>query len=214
MGDLALEVTGPAGEILTRTEVFKRRLQLKHCRIFWPRVTWVEQDNQGRKRRRELAYESDILARVAWSEVRVESLAHGWLPGAQGNIGQQMQVDLGILDNRQTLSSESSRSSDAKLDRSRITRGLLDIAPNAWWAWDWCSAVVERLMAQGFSEAVISASDASLLERLRVDVEAERARLAQASFEACVASGVVEFRLRADTTDYEIPKRFFAGAFG
>ena len=208
MGDLALEVTGPAGEILTRTEVFKRRPQFKPLRVFLPRVTWVEQDDKGRKRRRELAYESDVLARVAWSDVRVDALAQGWLPGAQGHIGQQMQVDLGVLDNRQTVSSQSSRSSDARLDRSRITRGLLDIAPNAWWAWDWVSAVVQRLTAQGFSEAVIGASDASLLERLRIDVEAERDRLAQAAFEACVAGGAVEFRLRADTTDYEIPEEF------
>ncbi len=208
MGDLGLEVTGPAGDILTRTEVFKRRPQFKRLQIFLPRVTWVEQDDKGRKRRRELAYESDVLARVAWSEVRVESLAQGWLPGAQGQIGQQMQVDLDVLDNRQTVSSQLSRASDTRLERSRIARGLLDIAPNAWWAWDWVSAVVQRLMAQGFSEAVIADSDASLLERLRVDVEAERDRLALAAFAACVAGGAVEFRLRADTTDYEIPEEF------
>src|SRR5690606_24733588 len=48
----------------------------------------------------------------------------------------------------------------------------------------------------------------SLLERLRVDIDAERDRLAQAVFEACIASEEVEFRLRADATDYELPNSF------
>lgn len=54
----------------------------------------------------------------------------------------------------------------------------------------------------------MAASSASLLERLRVDVEAERDRLAQAVFERCLAEGRIEFRLRADTTDFELPKAF------
>lgn len=43
---------------------------------------------------------------------------------------------------------------------------------------------------------------------MRIDLEAERDRLAQAVFEVCVAGGEVEFRLRADATDYEIPSEF------
>ncbi len=51
-------------------------------------------------------------------------------------------------------------------------------------------------------------SSVSLLERLRIDLETERDRLAQSVFETCVAKGQVEFRLRADATDYEILEEF------
>ena len=73
--------------------------------------------------------------------------------------------------------------------------------------WSWVEAALSRLLAV-YPERVIAASSASLLERLRIDLETERDRLAQAVFEACVASGQVEFRLRADATDYEIPDEF------
>src|SRR5690606_26716592 len=59
-----------------------------------------------------------------------------------------------------------------------------------------------------FDERALAGSSASLLERLRIDMEAERDRLAQAGFEGCVAAGRMEVRLRADTTDYEIPPSF------
>ena len=171
-------------------------------------MTWVEQDNKGRKRRRELAYESDILSRVDWSAVRLESLARDWNPGSKDTIGQQLEVGLDILQHPQAVSSHCAVKVRAELDRAQLARGLLDIAPNAWWAWDWVNRIVKRLTGQGFDEADLAASSASLLERLRVDVEAERDRLAQAAFETCLASGEVEFRLRADTTDYEIPAEF------
>ena len=208
MGDLGLAVQGPGGEVLTSKEVFKRRPQFSRLRIFLPRVTWVEHDDKGRKRRRELAYESDILSRIDWSAVRLESLAQGWVPGTRGALGQQLEVGLDVLQHPLAVNSHWTINVAAEFDRSRMARGLLDIAPNAWWAWDWVNGVVKRLTGQGFGEADLAASSASLLERLRIDVEAERDRLAQAAFETCLAGGEVEFRLRADMTDYEIPAQF------
>ncbi|MDP3618143.1 MAG: hypothetical protein Q8R49_10065, partial [Rhodoferax sp.] len=96
----------------------------------------------------------------------------------------------------------------AELDRARLVRGLLDITPNAWWVWSWVEGVLTRLLKQGYPAHVLAASSASLLERLRIDLEVERDRLAQSVFEACVVAGQVEFRLRADATDYEIPTEF------
>ena len=67
------------------------------------------------------------------------------------------------------------------------------------------SGHLARLLKQGLSEGVLAASSASLIERLRVDLEAERDRLAQDAFEQGVASGRIEFALRADGADYELP---------
>ncbi len=208
MGDLPFAVQGTGSEAPAVKQVFKRRPQFSQLRIFLPRVTWVEEDDKGRKRRRELAYESDILSRLDWSALRTDALARGWAPGAQGDLGQQLTIGLELLDNPQSVSSRLLRGIAAGLDRTRLVRALLDIAPNAWLTWEWVNGVVDGLLVQGLDEHVVAGSSASLLERLRADLELERDRLAQAAFEDCVASGKVEFMLRADSTDFEIPTEF------
>ena len=207
MGDLPMLVQGGDAGAATKPIQFKRRAEFSQLRIFLPRVTWVEADEQGRKRRRELAYESDILSRLDWSAVQTDALARAWAPGEQGSTSQQLQVGLDVLDHPERVRSQLADAAPAQLDRARLVRGLLDIAPNAWWVWSWVDAVVSRFLLT-YPEKVIAGSSASLLERLRIDLEGERDRLAQAVFEACVAAGEVEFRLRADQTDYELPHAF------
>lgn len=208
MGDLALSVQGGGDSATAKPVAFKRRPQFSQMRVFLPRVTWVETDALARKRRRELIYESDILSQLDWSAVRLDALGQDWAPAARGAQGQSFTVNLDVLNHPERMNAQLESAAPAVLDRSRLVRGLLDIAPNAWWVWSWVDAVLARLMAQGYPEKVLAASSASLLERLRIDLEAERDRLAQSVFETCVVEGQVEFRLRADTTDYEVPAEF------
>lgn len=210
MGDLALSVQGGGDNAAVKPVTFKRRTEFKQLRIFLPRVTWVESDELGRKRRRELAYDSDILSQVDWSALQTGALAQDWAPAAQGELyaqSRQLEVGLEVLDHPELVRSQLALTAPAALDRARLVRGLLDIAPNAWWVWSWVDAVLSRFLLS-YPEKVIAASSASLLERLRIDLETERDRLAQSVFETCVAKGQVEFRLRADATDYEIPDEF------
>lgn len=84
-------------------------------------------------------------------------------------------------------------------------RALLDLAPNAWLVWEWVDVVVRRFLGNGVAEVVLASSTASLVERLRADVERERDRLAELVFEREVAAGRIRFALQADATDYELP---------
>jgi type III restriction enzyme len=93
------------------------------------------------------------------------------------------------------------------LQRAQLVRSLLDVAPNPWLVWGWVDAVVQRLGAS-WTEELIGASSSSLLERLRIDLEKERDRLAQQVFERLVQQGRIEFRLRADAQDYELPREW------
>ncbi|MBI2748203.1 MAG: DEAD/DEAH box helicase family protein [Burkholderiales bacterium] len=211
MGDLGMAVTGPGTETLTRKETFKRRPQFAHLRIYLPRVTWVEHDPMGNKRRRELAYESDIIGRIDWAALNTTRLAQDWAPDARGQHGAQLHLGLELLRAQQQNPHMEPVEDDTallKLDRARLVRGLLDIVPNAWIVWAVVDAVLTQLLARGLAERAVAASSASLLERLRADLEAERDRLAQAVFEDCMQQGWVEFRLRADATDYALPTEF------
>jgi type III restriction enzyme len=169
-------------------------------RLFLPKVTWAAGGV-----RRELVYDSDVLARVDWAALDVQSLARDWSPNREAPLGEQFDVSLdilvrGALPQRPTASVEG-----GALDKALVVRSLLDLAPNAWWVWEWVCEVVNRLRLAGFSDTVLAASSASLIERLRVDVERERDRLAEAVFEDAVAAGRIEFALRADAGDYELP---------
>jgi len=202
MGDLAMTVSGAdAGDVKTRQVKLTRRAQLAQVRLFLPRVTAAEPGQP----RRELVYDSDVLAHVDWAALRVDALAAAWAPDAQAALGERFDIDLSILSRASLPAAPRALAQEGHLDRARLVRALLDIAPNAWQVWAWVDAVVRRLQASGFSEAVLAASSASLIERLRVDVQAERDRLAQDAFEQGVAAGRIEFALRADKTDYELP---------
>ena len=207
MGDLALSVKGEAGEKPIGLVRLKRRPELAALRIFLPKVTWVERvsPSDGCVERRELVYESDVLSRIDWDDLDVAGLAQCWAPGVVGERGGLFELDLSLLESTPSRSTaEAADGAPAALDRVRVVRALLDVAPNAWNVWCWVEAVIDRL-SDTWAESVLANSTASLIERLRIDLEAERDRLAQTVFDRLVAEGHIEFRLRADRTDYELP---------
>lgn len=203
MGDLAVSVHGDASATqgTERRIPLKRRAELAHLRIFVPKVTWAEPGEL----RRELVYESDVLARLDWDSVNVDALAMAWAPDLQMGGAQHLAIDLSILSRNVYARQTQDAVQTEMLDRSRMVRALLDLAPNAWVVWDWVDRVVERLRQQGMVESVLARSVSSLTERLRLDIERERDRLAQSTFDRLVEQGLVQFSLRADAMDYELP---------
>lgn len=207
MGDLAVTVNGgdsdpEAGSGNGRRPIrLHRRSGLEGLRLFVPRVACVEPGGA----RRELDYDSDVLGEVPWDRLDDSAFTADWAPDAVAAPMGHFSIDLRIL-NRDALPPDVDAAAEsAPLDRSRLVRALLDLVPNPWWAWSWVDAAVQRLLARGFAEQALARSTASLVERLRVDVEAARDRLAQQVFERLLAEGRIEFRLRADRLDYELP---------
>lgn len=207
MGDLALAVSGDAAATGMRRElVQKRRAPFSRLRLYLPRVTWVERASDSTQWRRELVYESDVLATLPWQTLDVSALAREWAPVGGTPVAEQFDIGLDILERVDAISTREIHQGKGRVDRARIVRALLDLAPNAWLAWEWVDAVLVRLLAGGLAESAIAVSTASLIERLRVDIEAERDRLADDEFVRLVADGRIEFALRADALDYELPE--------
>jgi type III restriction enzyme len=181
-----------------------RRAPWQGVRIFVPTVSWVEADQT----RRPLVYESDVLARVPWQDLRTEQLALQWAPDSLGMGAGHVSIGLDVLSGAVPRDTSTPDGLMRTLDRARIVRALTDLAPNPWHVWAWLAAVEQRLAGAGFGEAALASSSASLIERLRLDVQAERDRLAEAEFKALLDRGSIEFRLRADSADYELPSEW------
>jgi type III restriction enzyme len=204
MGDLAMQVSGNSADAaeVAKPVKLQRRTELAPLRLFLPRVSWAE---PGRPRR-ELAYESDVLAAIDWRDFDAATLVQDWAPDAEAALGEQFDIGLSILQRHGLAQAPRARASaPATLDRTRLVRALLDLAPNAWVVWDWVNAALTALLAQGHTEALLAASSASLIERLRVGLERARDARAEAMFAELVAAGRIEFALRADGGDYELP---------
>lgn len=202
MGDLGISVAGaPAGEAVSGRRVsLSRRPGLESLRLFVPRVAWVEADGS----RRELDYDSDVLGQLPWDRLDAGRLARDWAPTATSAPAGHFSVGLDILEDRE-LRFDADDTGPTRVDRARLVRSLLDLVPNPWLCWDWVQATIQRVTARGFTEAQMARSAASLIERLRIDLEVARDELAQAVFEALLLDGRIQFRLNADALDYELP---------
>jgi type III restriction enzyme len=205
MGDLGVAVRSSGGngdEGHQRVVPLQRRQPWRGVRLFVPTVTWVE----GEGRRRPLVYESDVLNRVPWDRIDPAAFANDWAPDPRARGGGQFTLGLELLEGEHAAPKAAVSSVAQRVDRARIVRSLIDIAPNGWLVWQWVSAVMQRLLTQGWDEAALAGSAASLIERLRIDLEAARDQLAEDVFLTLLSAGQIEFRLRADATDYELPE--------
>ncbi|MBI3917530.1 MAG: DEAD/DEAH box helicase family protein [Betaproteobacteria bacterium] len=203
MGDLTASVrtTGGTNGDGGKIKHIGRRAGLGQLRIFLPRVTWREGDS-----RRELVYECDVLGNLPWEELDAALLAAGWKPAVEAPQEQRFRIDLGILSPTGNIAPTDEGQGPVVLDRVFVARAIGDLVPNSWLAFDLVEQVVGRLLKVGCSEAMIASSSARLVEQLRADVVVQRDAMAQRVFEQKVQSGDIEFRLRADRFDYEIPR--------
>ncbi len=201
MGDLGFAVrAGPSERGSGVPQRVGRRKGFESLRIFLPRVAWREEGE-----RRELSYESDVLGAIDWNALDPKKLARGWTPSAGGQEEQRLRIGLEVLDDA-VPTVERVESGSRRIDRVFLARALTDLIPNAWIAWKLVDAVIQRLLSEGHREDRIAASTALLLEQLRTDVDREREDLGEAVFMDEVRNGRIEFRLRADRLDYEIPE--------
>ena len=165
-------------------------------------MTWVESIAGGEVARRPLEYESDVLGAVDWAQFNAGTLLGAWAPAP---LKTSTDAAPDGLDPHWIRLRETGELTPETLDRARLTRALIDIAPNPWWVWPWIGTALKPLVDKGFDDMTLAGSSASMIEALRTNAMLERDRLAEARFLELVAEGRIEFALRADAQDFELP---------
>jgi len=205
MADLSVQVreTALAGGRGTKKRVLKRRKDLQDTGIFLPVVNWVENGDV-----RELDYERDVLFHLEWTDIDLIALADK-MP-TEAHEARTRVTRLMIMGNTRADLLESTETivtpELGSYDPVFATRVMSDIVPNPWVGRDLVGRFGDALKARGFSDEKLGTMAGFLIEELREFLLRERDRLAELHFLAKVRDEHIQFRLRTDHHNWEMPK--------
>jgi type III restriction enzyme len=192
LGDLAARIVsnedgkpsaGQEGSVESRSRLRKRAADiiLPAFMIHDPVDDW-----------RPVHYEADLLARVPWKDVDVSPLFDLKL-GAVGdqNVAMRMGLEQGILTGDPEWRSQRMDAS-GQLDVSFAASHVLDVMPNPWRGAELARKVFDQLGKRHERDILVD-NYVFILEELHKQLEAERDRLAEATFRKMLEEGSMRF---------------------
>lgn len=180
-----------------------RRAAYAKTPIYLPVVNWVQGDTV-----RPLDYEQDILFGLDWATVAVEVLGDRIpLDGSHAPGSLVTRVSIGEGEGKAAFKTEHAVRLDetTRFDPLYATRVIADIAPNPWIARKLVQQLVDRLRSRGADDESIGAMSGFVIEEMRKFLLAERDSRAEALFMREVAAERIQFRLRSDAHNWEMP---------
>ncbi|NTW53411.1 MAG: hypothetical protein HGB15_01315 [Chlorobaculum sp.] len=202
MSDLVREIRSSDSAAPSGARTVPRRPKFTRTQIYLPLVLRVEGDEA-----RPLRYEEDIISAIEWREIDVSSLA-AIIPQNASAAEQQMQRIRLVDSGGERIVSEAVGASQERLvfDAAYAVRMISDIVPNAWWGQEIVGDLCAALRARGFSDAALGRISGLIVQELRQWLEKLRTDKAEALFRHEVAEGRIQFRLRADGRNWQLPE--------
>ncbi|MFN3973037.1 MAG: DEAD/DEAH box helicase [Gemmobacter sp.] len=203
LADLVIEVPqgGANGTPGTARRV-ERRAQFRNLQIYLPRVLRVEGDAV-----RDLDYETDILAGIDWRDFSPAAVA-AEIPDNPAQAAAQLQrialTDAGA-DEYFRGEIVAAAAETLRFDPTYAVRVISDLVPNPFVARGIVADLVAGLEARGFDAAKLGAASGVIIDRLRLALTKERDARAEALFRAAVKAGDIQFRLRLDGHNWQMP---------
>jgi type III restriction enzyme len=168
-------------------------------KIYLPKFVIQEKDNW-----RNINYEMDILSRINWSLVNLESLNNIVLSELKA---KDTDVTVGLSKNKkEVVETKVIVESEGGLEISRvfITRQILDIVPNPWIAFEIGKKAIE-LFSKKYDQLTIKNNFVFIIEELRQVLDRERDNLAEKVFRDLVEKKLLCFFLVSDKGGYLLP---------
>lgn len=204
MADLVQEIRDSDGFGSSKTAKRKvpRRKGFERLKIYLPVVNYVANGQM-----RHLDYEQDILMDVEWNCIDVAPLIAS-IPENVTLIKSQMtQITVTDGENGEFFQTAPSKAVDeiSLFDPVYATRIVSDIVPNPWVAREIISKIIAGLEARGFDSDKIGMLSTFILEELRKFLITKRDDLAEQIFFHKVERKNIQFRLRTDAHNWEMP---------
>lgn len=168
--------------------------------VLLPQVVWADADGV-----RPLDYDMDIRAGLDWRELDVSALVNELPETAQMVRGTTTEVRLvggaAVLQAMPGLALAGL----GRMDPVHVVRMISDLVPNPFVAWDIVAKLTAGLHARGLDDTWQGERAGLILDRLRVFLYEEQDRKAEDFFRAAVKAGYLQFRLRQDALDWQMP---------
>jgi type III restriction enzyme len=202
MGDLVKEIrTGDSAGTVSGPRTVIRRSRFSNTRIYLPQVLFVDGGVV-----RELRYEEDILSALDWQVLDLASLVAKIPDNVTSAERQMRRIRLADSGSERIIAEVAGISQEnVVFDAAYAVRMVSDIVPNAWWSREIVGQLVTGLEARGFDRNIMSRLSGLIVEELRAWLEGQRNLKAEALFREEVAAGRIQFRLRADGRNWELP---------
>jgi len=168
-------------------------------KIYLPK--FVIQDNDYW---RNVDYEMDILQRIDWDEIKLDSVLN--LVLAKREL-EDREIIVGLSTDRNKVIEEKdifAKKTSWNVDKLFVARQLLDIVPNPWVAYEISTKTITAL-TEKYGEEMVSFNVAYIVEQLRQCIEKERDRLGEMVFRGLVDKKILWFFLKVDKGGYALP---------
>lgn len=203
LADLIIEVPQEGTDATPKTaHRVNRRTPLKSLQIYLPKVLKVDGEEV-----RELDYETDILSAIDWRGYTPTDVVAA-IPDTPQQIAAQMQrIALTEAGADQHFKGElgAAAAEALRFDPPYAVRVISDLVPNPFVARAIVAKVLQGLEVRGFDAAKRGEASGVIIDRLRSGLTKERDARAEAVFRALVKSGGIQFRLRLDGNNWQMP---------
>lgn len=203
LGDLVKEIRigEDSDHRVPGIRTISRRDRFAKTEIYLPRVLCVAGNTV-----RDLDYEQDILFELDWSTVDPAPLIANIPDNAQAAEQQMRRIRLVDSGQARIVAEVAGQSSETlRFDPAYAVRMVSDLVPNPWIARRIVGDLLKGLITRGFDPDKLGSLAGLIVEELRKWLDGERDRMAEVVFRAAITAGRIQFRLRTDSHNWQMP---------
>lgn len=207
LGDLVIQVgQSEKSEIIGTAQTINRRNDFSSAEIYLPKVMVMDDDSS-----RELDYETDILSVIEWRNFDPKDIAKKIPKNIQLAERQFQRIRLSDdgEESEELILNEliEKRGENFVFDSVYATRMIFDIVPNSFIGMEIVDKFAKILLST-FSKDELGHLTSFIIEELREGLEHARDEFAECLFKERVEKGNIQFQLRADGRNWEMPKSY------
>ncbi|WP_347268556.1 DEAD/DEAH box helicase family protein [Paracoccus sp. (in: a-proteobacteria)] len=203
LADLVLEVPqGGAAQNPGTSRRIERRPGFKTMQIYLPKV--LRQDGAAL---RELDYETDILAAIDWRDFSTAAVAAAIPENPRQAAAQLQRIALTDAGEDAYFKGEvvAAAAEALRFEASYAVRVISDLVPNPFVARGLVGQLLTALKVRGFDQVKLGSASGVIIDTLRLALLKERDARAEALFREDVKAGRIQFRLRLDGNNWQMP---------